>query len=983
MNLADFLEQHRLNTKILLAEKVSAGNALLRQVNLNGKVSSYNTVVKTPLELAKEIIGAGLKEDITFVSDESCTYQMMNVLRKLNLPSFPDSALTVDTAKDILRRVNEVRENGTTPEFDADNSNKISDFKKVLDEYDEALKKAAYCDKAAALKKAVSLIDSEQSNIIGWVPYLHEAAFGDLETNIWSECEKEFLAKLASKAGISNEHIEFIKDETYDGYRYIRARGITNETRYVAQRILDLAGDESFGTAAVYYSSPEYVNFIKAVFDAEKIPYAISEGDPAMELYLTQMIVSVLDSAENDFSYELLENVVRNKVVTFENVIPEENRDSIRVNPIKCYRNALSEGIGWGWERYINYHERCRAESDKKLFADFLYDYATVFMGENENEKNLSIGEIYRRLWDFVQKYTYKRNKEKTALKSALSDKWNELTLIDSTNFSLQEKIAFIRDMIVNMRVEDTTDSDTTVMVSPINGLFVMERKHNFIMGMSALSFSVDNKQSPVLLDDEKKKFIKGADSPGTAVELAGKRNINRSRDVINSLSTRAADADVTFSYSYYDTVNLRDSGPSVFFLELLQKAGVKTEDVEKADGYDKAPFYMKNDFKIDLDRLSLAVSERESIIHEGQDTENRYSGSVPQQNNTDLSLSATGIQTLLACPLKYYYAYIKYLRIDEQKQRKGHEWLDNFNKGNLCHYFMEKYMSRVKNPELGLDEAAFDTAYEEALKEIEEKEPCYSIIVKDREKNFYKNKILGYLQFLHNSWKEDHKRDKKWRVIACELAFGKNDETGRLKPFYQGNGYTIQLNGSIDRVDGYMTDDGKLMLRIIDYKTGKKDNKQKELNENNQIQHYLYALALIRYLESSEGSKRIDEVFGKPYASYEFEWIGYTFPYEAGDDDRTLDVSYDVNKIQGNLQSGRCFPDEIADQLDMILGCYSTGRFEEASANMNELIKAKRAKDNEKFLEMSKYCEERYCDYQNICRKWVGICEEDDGEDE
>ncbi|MCQ2754874.1 MAG: hypothetical protein MJ231_07495, partial [bacterium] len=37
----------------------------------------------------------------------------------------------------------------------------------------------------------------------------------------------------------------------------------------------------------------------------------------------------------------------------------------MRLNPISGYNEALSHGIGWGYERYIEYVDMTRADCDK------------------------------------------------------------------------------------------------------------------------------------------------------------------------------------------------------------------------------------------------------------------------------------------------------------------------------------------------------------------------------------------------------------------------------------------------------------------------------------------------------------------------------------------------------------------------------------------------------------------------------------------
>ena len=62
--------------------------------------------------------------------------------------------------------------------------------------------------------------------------------------------------------------------------------------------------------------------------------------------------------------------------------------------------------------------------------------------------------------------------------------------------------------------------------------------------------------------------------------------------------------------------------------------------------------------------------------------------------------------------------------------------------------------------------------------------------------------------------------RSSSFRPISFELGFAKN---GPLAPVeFTVDGITLSISGFVDRVDGWVKD-GKLYLRVVDYKTGRK----------------------------------------------------------------------------------------------------------------------------------------------------------------
>lgn len=81
------------------------------------------------------------------------------------------------------------------------------------------------------------------------------------------------------------------------------------------------------------------------------------------------------------------------------------------------------------------------------------------------------------------------------------------------------------------------------------------------------------------------------------------------------------------------------------------------------------------------------------------------------------------------------------------------------------------------------------------------------------------------------------------FRPVAFELAFGGKD--GRLPAVTIREGETeLSVTGKVDRVDGWLRD-GKLYLRVVDYKTGKKALDLGDLEAGLGIQMLLYLFAL------------------------------------------------------------------------------------------------------------------------------------------
>ena len=117
-----------------------------------------------------------------------------------------------------------------------------------------------------------------------------------------------------------------------------------------------------------------------------------------------------------------------------------------------------------------------------------------------------------------------------------------------------------------------------------------------------------------------------------------------------------------------------------------------------------------------------------------------------------------------------------------------------------------------------------------------------------------------------------------KFRPSDFEYEIGK---TGNMKPytFHSSDGITIQVQGTIDRIDRYQSENGKDYVRVIDYKTGTKDFRLADILNGLNLQMFLYLMCLEKngagsyrnvtgagalYLPASEAEGKLSREAGK-----------------------------------------------------------------------------------------------------------------------
>ncbi|MEL6671372.1 MAG: PD-(D/E)XK nuclease family protein [Bacteroidota bacterium] len=167
--------------------------------------------------------------------------------------------------------------------------------------------------------------------------------------------------------------------------------------------------------------------------------------------------------------------------------------------------------------------------------------------------------------------------------------------------------------------------------------------------------------------------------------------------------------------------------------------------------------------------------------------------------------LSATAINTWLACRLNFYFRYVAQIKEEEEVE----ESMDARTLGTILHNSLEFLHTPF------IDKALEDQDFDAMVKQY----PAH-LQAAFREENLGpdlqgKNYLLGdVISRLAKDIIKQDKQGEKFRIRSLE-----DDQTYLYT--LETKGYNIRINGSIDRLD-QMTDSG--VYRILDYKTGKVD---------------------------------------------------------------------------------------------------------------------------------------------------------------
>ena len=548
-------------------------------------------------------------------------------------------------------------------------------------------------------------------------------------------------------------------------------------------------------------------------------------------------------------------------------------------------------------------------------------------------EVGLSCEMLYERLFAFTMKYTYSLNLERKNLKAVLEAQRLVFAQVAAQE-SVEEMLHLIKDHLLGLTVSGE-DRASAVGVYKISNIEVLERPYNYFIGLSAKQFAADTTESPVLSDEELKNYLRG--NIKLAAEAGSRLRWNLARSM-NTLTNGC----ITMGYSTFDTVELKESSPSVFYLDYKDKWGADAL-VSDYCGYE-----------IEQDALEV-------VLKSSQATQNENN----LADTASIEMSSSGLQTLSECPLRYYYHYIKMLPSIEFQEKKAHQWLTPAAKGNLFHRTMERYCEEViKKAECPVEEVdadTFEAIFEAAVTEMLEELPYVSETVFKQEKETERDNAWSYLCEFQRSLYEASQAGIYWKIIGCELGF-KNVSYQVADKAQTGKVFEVLFNGSIDRLDGYV-ENGVLYLRIVDYKTGKVDKKKKEIENDKQLQHFVYAMAATEYVNTHK--EELELLFGEEIKETALSSAQYVFP--------NVDVLDATDRVkEAAIKGVYRLPEKIDDIIWGLLGNLYCVDEEQAQNYMTDF--AMKMEVNEKGkLKKDGPDECVYCKYIRQCRRKIG----------
>lgn len=230
----------------------------------------------------------------------------------------------------------------------------------------------------------------------------------------------------------------------------------------------------------------------------------------------------------------------------------------------------------------------------------------------------------------------------------------------------------------------------------------------------------------------------------------------------------------------------------------------------------------------------------------------------LPHPTDSDQVASASRLEAWSACPHRYFVRYV--LGVDAIDDRDDDHRISPLERGSLVHRILERWLAEaIDDNAVPAPDEPWPERWRARLAAVGEEEcdglEARGLVGRRLYWAYDRHQILADLdRFLE--FDNEQRAGHRSRPAAAELGFGMPHSGGDPVAVEIGDGRSLRLRGSIDRVD--LTDDGGLV--VMDYKTGSSYSYEKlSLDDptlgGRRLQLVLYDLAARRLRGASDSA--------------------------------------------------------------------------------------------------------------------------------
>ncbi len=576
-----------------------------------------------------------------------------------------------------------------------------------------------------------------------------------------------------------------------------------------------------------------YADCIKSAFELLEIPYYLDEKKRAETHPLITLILSYVDILRKNFQRKTLVKFIKNPLFiedktfadAFENYLVKYNINYSRIKEPFVFEpkggytldefNAVREKLVGLFDRF---------DVEKLLEKLCVKEKLESFSIRLKEQNNLLESAVNEQVYDLV-----------SGVLSQMK------TILREIDLSLNEFKEVFLGGVSAMELSIIPQYNDAVFIGGFKETALAKAKKLFVMGLTSDVPQI--KQDVAILSDGD---IDALEQVKVLVEPKIKVVNHRAKENL-AMCLSAFNESLYLSYPIASLDGKKNFKSEIIsFLEnafilkdfpkteryITKKQGLKTFAYQcgqfvdcRLDDFSEASNYFKT---VGEDELNVLLDYANKVVKPRLDGNRALIGDA---------ISPTAIEEYYKCP------YRSFLKNAVGLKRRDEGQVDSLSVGNLIHDILNRY---VKNLNQVSDENTSNALFEKEKDFVLNKEEYKKHLADSETKATVSRALLECKEYCYKTYKSF--KNSKFTTRNTEASFGYPNSIYPAVTLYNGQ---VSIKGKIDRVD-----ESDEYFRVIDYKTGKVDAKEKLLFAGTKLQLYLYALAVQKKYEETTKKK-------------------------------------------------------------------------------------------------------------------------------
>ena len=654
------------------------------------------------------------------------------------------------------------------------------------------------------------------------------------------------------------------KEVKADDIRIFAADSRINEVEFCAASMLEFVRENAYtwqDFAVVTNDLDAYEMSIKCIFDELEIPYFLDKKVSAYINPLVRLVLAYLKMIKSGYAAEHVMNFLKSGFFDFDDIALYGFENYIRQYGISesklkvKFENEVKYGfcldqVNAVRERLLCYmNDLNQSKAPLKKVIEAIYNMLVL---------TDAYGIINKKVDCFIEASQFDSAQYNTQIWNLTMDLFDQaVNLLGEDVFSLDDVIHILEAGFETLEVGLLPLVENHVLVGSVDRSRAHPIKVLFFLGFNDGIIPEIGQDKQLILDSEKAVFkAHGIDFVADQTMFANKEQFN-----IYFALSRPSEK-LYFSYARSDSEGgaLR---PSYYIPKLLKICRNLKVDDERT--HDFANSYRISNAKGTLKHLALEMRrsvdgypisddwhrvfewyakhcpEKASMLLNGLTHSNRVNHLEERFSkaafSTPIHTNVSELEQYVQCPFKYFVA--SGLKPIPQKQYD----LGAPDIGTLFHKALEIFGKSIYENQLSWESISKEES-DQMIDTIVDEMTMFDVFQSKHQYRYLINKLKRVSK--KAAWVlTEHLKNGLFEPVAFEVAFGRESESAPPIFIELSNGESMMIRGVIDRIDKVTIDD-QTYIKIIDYKSGKKQLTMSDIYNGLQMQLMVYLSACL-----------------------------------------------------------------------------------------------------------------------------------------